>query len=264
MNAPQKLDPQAVESFAHVIPFPMPPAPEGVSELAPASHVTSHEGSTTSQLTLWQPVEPQFTKAIAEYYGVSRKSVQEWALKIREACPWFSEVDLKSPDERHTPLAVELMGNYKLSGLKFEAWKTKTWNDNAELVEAWQASQQPQDQPQISEPSKPDNLATFEIQQSTKQIQPLYQINIQNLQVTNSASDTSHLQTEKQQLDKLSLQLAGLIGTQLKAEGKAGVEQVRAEIQHTVSAVKAQALYGMLEELQQGKRQAETAPDSPS
>jgi hypothetical protein len=264
MNTSQKLDHQAVDSFASVIPFPLPPVSNDRNELAPTAHTTSHEGSTTSQLTLWQPTEPQFTKAIADYYSVSRKTVQEWALKIREACPWFTEADLKSPHERHTPLAIELMGNYKLSGLKFEAWKTQTWKNNAELIEAWKTSQQQQDQPQTSESSTSGNLATFKIQQSTQQIQPLYQINIQNLQVTNAASDTSHLQTEKQQLDHLSLQLAELIGTQLKAEGKAGVEQVRAEIQHTVSAVKAQTLYGMLEELQQGKPQVETAPDSPS
>jgi|GEM_PF-5742716 len=96
-------------------------------------------------------------------------------------------------------------------------------------------------------------LANFNVQQSTKQIQPLFQVNIQSLQVTNLNSDTSQVETETAQLDSLSSQLAGLIGNQLRAEGKAGIQQVRAEIQHTVSAVKTQTLYGMLEEMQQGK-----------
>ncbi|MBD2024197.1 hypothetical protein [Leptolyngbya sp. FACHB-711] len=116
------------------------PAPEAEREVAATSPATSREGRT-NQPPLWQPVEPQFTKAIAEYYGVSRKSVQQWFQKVKEACPWFSEIDLKLPDERYSPLCVELMGQYRTSGLPFEAWKTQIWEQNPELVAAYQAAQ---------------------------------------------------------------------------------------------------------------------------
>ncbi|WP_088894950.1 hypothetical protein [Leptolyngbya ohadii] len=118
----------------------LPPTPEAQGEVAATSPATSREGST-NQPPLWQPVEPQFTKAIAQYYGVSRKSVQQWFQKVKEACPWFSESDLKLPDERYSPLCVELMGQYRTSGLPFEAWKTQIWEQNPELVAAYQAAQ---------------------------------------------------------------------------------------------------------------------------
>ncbi|MBD1852076.1 hypothetical protein [Leptolyngbya sp. FACHB-711] len=118
----------------------LPPIPEAEREVAATSPATSREGRT-NQPPLWQPVEPQFTKAIAEYYGVSRKSVQQWFQKVKEACPWFHESDLKLPDERYSPLCVELMGQYRTSGLPFEAWKTQLWEQNAELVAAYQAAQ---------------------------------------------------------------------------------------------------------------------------
>jgi hypothetical protein len=90
---------------------------------------------------MWQPSEPQFTKAIADYYGVSRKSVQEWFQKVKEACPWFAEADLKLPDGRYSPIAISLMGNYRTSGLPFKTWKAQIWEQNAELVAAFQSSQ---------------------------------------------------------------------------------------------------------------------------
>ena len=51
---------------------------EPLSEVAETSPATSHGGSTNTQSSLWRPTEAQFTKAIAHYYGVSRKSVQQW------------------------------------------------------------------------------------------------------------------------------------------------------------------------------------------
>jgi hypothetical protein len=116
------------------------PTHEPFSDVAAASPVTSYEGSTNA-LTLWRPTEPQFTKAIAQYYGVSRKSVQQWFQKVKDACPWFMEAALKLPDERYTPLCIELMGGYRISGLPFEAWKAQLWEQNPDLVTAYQASQ---------------------------------------------------------------------------------------------------------------------------
>jgi hypothetical protein len=119
----------------------LPPSSNPTCEGAAPSATTSYEGGTKTELPLWQPTDPQFTKAVAAYYGVSRKSVQQWFQKVKDACPWFTEDDLKLPDERYTPLCVELMGRYRTAGLPFEAWKTQVWAQNPELVAAYQASQ---------------------------------------------------------------------------------------------------------------------------
>jgi len=135
-----------------LLPPPSNPLSKVLSEVAP----TPREGGTNSHPPIWEPAEPQFTKAIAEYYGVSRKSVQEWFQKIKEACPWFSESDLKLADDRYTPMAIHLMGRYRTSGLPFKAWKAQIWEENAELVVAFQASQQSQASQQ-TDPSATDN-----------------------------------------------------------------------------------------------------------
>lgn len=137
---PKSPDPSAVEPIQDLIAssqeLELPPTQATFSEVA----ATSHEGSTNAQSPLWRPSEPQFTKAIAEYYGVSRKSVQQWFQKVKDACPWFTEADLKLPDERYTPLCIELMGGYRTSGLPFEAWKAQLWEQNPDLVAAYQSS----------------------------------------------------------------------------------------------------------------------------
>lgn len=107
------------------------PLPKPLSEVA----ATPCKGSTNSHPPIWEPSEPQFTKAIAEYYGVSRKSVQEWFQKVKDACPWHSESDLKLPDDRYTPLTISLMGRYRTSGLPFKAWKAQIWEENSTLSE---------------------------------------------------------------------------------------------------------------------------------
>lgn len=107
------------------------PLPEPLSEVAAALR----KGSTNSHPPVWEPTEPQFTKAIAEYYGVSRKSVQEWFQKVKEACPWCNESDLKMPDDRYTPMTISLMGRYRTSGLPFKAWKAQIWKENPALSE---------------------------------------------------------------------------------------------------------------------------------
>ena len=116
--------------------FTLPSEPSSEVPSAP-----SYEGSTNSQPALWQPTEPQFTKAIADHYGVSRKSVQQWFQKICAACPWLSEADLKLPDDRYTLLCVALMGDYRLSGLPLDAWKTSMWERHPEQVAAFLESQ---------------------------------------------------------------------------------------------------------------------------
>ncbi|MBD1842608.1 hypothetical protein H6F89_04115 [Cyanobacteria bacterium FACHB-63] len=113
---------------------PLLPSSDPSCEFAP----TAYEGSTNVQPPIWQPTDPQFTKAIAEYYGVSRKTVQEWFQKVKEACPWFSHGDLKLPDDRYTPLAVSLMGSYRTSGLSFKTWKARIWKENSDLAVRFQ------------------------------------------------------------------------------------------------------------------------------
>ncbi len=123
-------DLSAVEPTTDPIAFSQEP----LSEIAVTFPATSHEGSTNARPSLWRPTEAQFTKAIAQYYDVSRKSVQQWFQKVKDACPWFTEADLKLPDERYTPLCIELMGSYRTSGLPFDAWKAQLWEQNPDLV----------------------------------------------------------------------------------------------------------------------------------
>lgn len=141
----KNLDFSAVEpNTTPIAPLPQPhllPTSETLSEVAPTSPTTSCEGGANTLPPLWRPTEPQFTKAIAQYYGVSRKSVQQWYQKVKEACPWFAEVDLKLPDERYTPLCIELMGSYRTAGLPFDAWKAQLWEQNPDLVAAYQSAQ---------------------------------------------------------------------------------------------------------------------------
>ncbi|MGG6298278.1 hypothetical protein ACQ4M4_28265 [Leptolyngbya sp. AN02str] len=125
------------DAFTHSQGTGVQPPLDAPSEL-PA---TSHEGGTNVHPTLWCPTEPQFTKAIAQHYGVSRKSVQQWFQKVKDACPWFTERDLKLPDERYTSLCIELMGSYRTSGLPFDAWKAQLWEQNPDLVAAYQIAQ---------------------------------------------------------------------------------------------------------------------------
>lgn len=118
-----------------IFPSPLIPTYEVAVTLPP---ITS-EDATNSHSPIWQPTEPQFAKAIAQHYGVSRKSVQQWFQKVKEACPWFEETDLKLPDQRYTPLCIELMGSYRTSGLVFSAWKSQLW----QKVRAWWHSANP-------------------------------------------------------------------------------------------------------------------------
>jgi len=119
----------------------LPPLDLDSREATAPSDPTSYEGGANSQLCPWRPTHPQFTKAIAEHYHVSRKTVQEWFHKVKTVCPWFTEADLKTPDGRYTPLCIELMGDYKCSGLTVEAWKTTIWERNPALVQAFLESQ---------------------------------------------------------------------------------------------------------------------------
>jgi hypothetical protein len=146
----------------------LPSTQEPFSDVA----TTSYEGSTNAHPPLWRPTEPQFTKAIAQYYGVSRKSVQQWFQKVKDACPWFMEADLKLPDERYTLLCIELMGSYRTSGLPFEAWKAQLWEQNPDLVAAYQASQF--QNPPANEPAS-SAITIRESEQSlpVQEIQPL-------------------------------------------------------------------------------------------
>jgi hypothetical protein len=92
---------------------------------------TSHLAADSA---VWTPTEPQFTKAIATHYGVSRKTVQQWYQKVRTVCIWLNESDLKTSDGRYTPQCIEWMGAYRQSGLTLDAWKAAVWDTHADLV----------------------------------------------------------------------------------------------------------------------------------
>lgn len=157
----------------------LPPTQEAFSDVAATSPATSREGSTNAHPPLWRPAEPQFTKAIAQYYGVSRKSVQQWFQKVKDACPWFAETDLKLPDERYTPLCIELMGGYRTSGLLFEAWKAQLWEQNPDLVAAYQASQSQ------NQTADPPAIAAITLRESDVPL-PVQEIQPLNLTVVDS------------------------------------------------------------------------------
>jgi hypothetical protein len=68
-------------------------------------------------IDIWKSAEPQYCRAICAHYGVKNRTVQRWFDKIVEACPWFSQAELRLSDDRYTPLCIELMGDYRASGL---------------------------------------------------------------------------------------------------------------------------------------------------
>ncbi|HEY9630825.1 MAG TPA: hypothetical protein V6C84_26310 [Coleofasciculaceae cyanobacterium] len=76
-------------------------------------------------IAIWQPAEPQYCRAICAHYGVKPRTVQKWFTKIVEACPWFTESELRLSDDRYTPLCIELMGDYRASGLIVRKWGMK-------------------------------------------------------------------------------------------------------------------------------------------
>ncbi|MEP1080205.1 hypothetical protein NDI52_33120 [Leptolyngbya sp. PL-A3] len=73
-------------------------------------------------IEIWKPTEPQYCRAICAHYGVKSRTVQKWFTRILEVCPWFSEAELRLPDDRYTPLCIELMGDYRASGLIARKW----------------------------------------------------------------------------------------------------------------------------------------------
>lgn len=76
-------------------------------------------------IEIWKPAQPQYCKEICAHYDVTNRTVQKWFIKIIEACPWFSESELRLPDDRYTPLCIELMGDYHASGLIARKWGAK-------------------------------------------------------------------------------------------------------------------------------------------
>jgi hypothetical protein len=74
---------------------------------------------------IWKSAEPQYCKAICAHYGVKSRTVQKWLDKILEACPWFELAELRLPDDRYTPLCIELMGDYRASRLIARKWGAK-------------------------------------------------------------------------------------------------------------------------------------------
>jgi hypothetical protein len=84
------------------------------------SHRTRTEFTSRGEKEVWIPENPQYCKAIAEYYGVTTRSIQSWYNKIVAAFPFLE--GLRLSDDRYSVECVSLMGEYKVSGLKFEVW----------------------------------------------------------------------------------------------------------------------------------------------
>ena len=91
-------------------------------------------------IEIWKPTEPQYCRAICAHYEVKNRTVQKWFDKIVEACPWFSEAELRLPDDRYTPLCVELMGDYRASGLIARKWSAKIAEQFSDRIAAWKSA----------------------------------------------------------------------------------------------------------------------------
>lgn len=104
---------------------------------------------TAPLIEIWKPAEPQFCKAIYSYYGVKPRTVQKWAKRILEVCPWFDESEFRLPDDRYTPLCIELMGSYYTSGLDAPRWAKAIEHRFTDRIAAQSATPSPQqDSPQ--------------------------------------------------------------------------------------------------------------------
>jgi hypothetical protein len=101
-------------------------------------------------IAIWQPAKPQYCRAICAHYGVKPRTVQKWFTKIVEACPWFAESELRLSDDRYTPLCIELMGDYRASGLIARKWGMKIAERFADLAAATSsASEAPALRPEV-------------------------------------------------------------------------------------------------------------------
>lgn len=237
----QYLNLSVVEPMTDPIAFSqeldLQPAQEALNEVAPTPPATSYEGGAKAQPSPWRPTEPQFTKAIAESYGVSRKSVQQWFQKVKEACPWFTETDLKLPDERYTPLCIELMGSYRTSGLPFEAWKAQLWEQNPNLVAVYQASQQ-QSQPPEPPVTAAITLRASDIPLPVQDIQPL-QLTVVDSTQQLAAAITSLNTTLQQFVSNDQILEAALKQNATQKGSRLGTELAIAEIGSMVQATDA-------------------------
>jgi hypothetical protein len=238
----QYLDVSTIKPIADLITdsqeMELQPAQKPTNVEAATSLVASHEGSANSHLVMWRPSEPQFTKAIAEYYRVSRKSVQQWFQKVKEACPWFREADLRLPDDRYTPLCIELMGDYRLSGLPLEAWKAKVWEQNPDLVTAYQASKPPAEPVQTAAPSTAITLRPSETPIAVPQVESL------NLSVIDSTQRLTEaiasLNTTLQQFVTNDQTLEAALREQASQKGtRLGTELAITEVGSMVQATEA-------------------------
>ena len=215
----------------------LPPAIDPDCEVTATSDATSYEVGANPRSVLWQPTEPQFTKAIAEHYGVSRKSVQQWFQKVKEACPWFTETDLKLPDERYTPLFIELMGHYRTSGLPFDAWKTQIWEQNPELVATYQSTQPVQSPAEstIKPPapaSNPGSAITVRASETPLAVDPLQPLHLTVIDSTQRLTEAiSSLNNTLQQFVSNDQTLADALKQNATQKGsRLGTELAIAEI----------------------------------
>lgn len=106
----------------------------------------------------WHPAEPQYCKAIADHYGVERRTVQKWFKRLQQLCPWLTESELRLLDDRYTPLAVELMGDCYLSS-SAKKWAEGVANLYADRVEAWEMEQAAEKLSSLI-PEQPPNSST--------------------------------------------------------------------------------------------------------
>ncbi|NJL20116.1 MAG: hypothetical protein HC895_03630 [Leptolyngbyaceae cyanobacterium SM1_3_5] len=98
-------------AYAQVPALPTKPANDAANDAADACEQTE-----AVQIEHWKPTEPQFCKAIADHYGVSKRSIQKWFADLLKLAPWLTVDELRLSDDRYTPLAVELLGDRYFAG----------------------------------------------------------------------------------------------------------------------------------------------------
>lgn len=148
-------------------------------------------------IAIWQPAEPQYCRAICAYYGVKPRTVQKWFTKIVEACPWFAESELRLSDDRYTPLCIELMGDYRASGLIARKWGMKMAERFADrAVATSSASEPPALRPEVMPSSEGDRPLKFPLHLGSSLTLPSI------ASIVSSGNDTAYLMQTQQRLQQ--------------------------------------------------------------
>lgn len=98
-------------AYAQIPALPAKPANDAANDIA-----NGCEPVEALKIEHWKPSEPQYCKAIADHYGLSKRSIQKWFVELQQLAPWLDQIELRLDDDRYTPLAIELLGDRYFAG----------------------------------------------------------------------------------------------------------------------------------------------------